>query len=107
LSILCCRSRPNNETEEIEEQELALNATENTRFFNKYLKYVKGATQQPANNFWNSKQNIATYMALLWVLFGDRCDYYWNIYKIHSITDLPEIQQLRTKFTPEIMRRIT
>ena len=91
LSILCCRSRPNNETEEIEEQELALNATENTHLFNKYLKYVKGATQQPANNFWDLKQNIATYMALLWVLFGDRCNYYQNIYKIHSIMDLPEV----------------
>ncbi len=46
-------------------------------------------------------------MALLWVLFGDRCNYYRNIYKIHSIMDLPEVQQLRTKFTPEIVRRIT
>jgi hypothetical protein len=35
LSILCCRSHPNNETEEIKEQELALNATENTCLFNK------------------------------------------------------------------------
>ncbi len=44
LSILCCRSRPNNETKEIKERELALNATENTRLFDEYLKYVKGAT---------------------------------------------------------------
>ncbi len=107
LSLLSCRSWLNNETEEIKERELALNATENTRLFNEYLKYVKGATRQPANNFWDLKQNIATYMALLWVLFGDRCDYYRNIYKIHAIMDLPEVQQLRTKFTPEIVRRIT
>ncbi len=80
-----------NETEEIKERELALNATENTRLFNKYLKYVKGATRQPANNFWDLTQKIATYMALLWVLFGDRCNYYRNIYKIHSIMDLPEV----------------
>jgi hypothetical protein len=46
-------------------------------------------------------------MALLWVLFGGRCNYYRNIYKIHSIMDLPEVQQLCTKFTPEIVRRIT
>jgi hypothetical protein len=107
LLILCCQSRPNNETEEIKEQEIALNATENTRLFDEYLKYMKGATRQPANNFWDLKQNIATYMTLLWVLFGDQCDYYRNIYKIHAIMDLPEVQQLRTKFTPEIVRRIT
>jgi hypothetical protein len=107
LSILCCQSRPNNEMEELKEREIALNATENTRLFDEYLKYVKGATRQPANNFWDLKQNIAAYMALLWVLFGDQCDYYWNIYKIHAIMDLPEVQQLHTKFTPEIVRRIT
>jgi hypothetical protein len=43
----------------------------------------------------------------MWVLFRDRCDYYRNIYKIHSVMDLPEVQQLRAKFTPEIIRWIT
>jgi hypothetical protein len=104
LSMLCCRSQPNNKTEEIKEREIALNATNNTRLFDEYLKYVKGATRQPANNFWDLKQNISTYMALLWVLFGDRCDYYHNIYKIHAIMDLPEVQQLCSKFTPEIVQ---
>ncbi len=107
LSILCCRSRLNNKTEEIKERELALNAAENTRLFDEYFKYVKGATRQLVNNFWDLKQNIAMYMALLWVLFGDRCDYYRNIYKIHAIMDLAEVQQLCTNFTPEIVRRIT
>ena len=46
-------------------------------------------------------------MASLWVLFGDRCDYYRNSYKIHAIMDLPEVQQLRSKFPPEIVRQIT
>jgi hypothetical protein len=108
LLILCCRSWPNNKTKEIKEKELALNTAENTRLFDEYLKYVKGATRQPVNNFWDLKQNIATYMALLWVLFGDRCNYYRNIYyKIHAIMDLAEVQQLCTKFTPEIVRWIT
>ncbi len=51
LSMLCCQSRPNNETKEIKEREIALNATKNTRLFDEYLKYVRGATRQPANNF--------------------------------------------------------
>ena len=41
LSLLCCRSRSNNETEEIKERELALNATEQTRQFEDYVKYVR------------------------------------------------------------------
>jgi hypothetical protein len=53
LSMLCYQSRPNNETKEIKEREIALNTTENTRLFDEYLKYVKGATRQPANNFWD------------------------------------------------------
>ena len=99
LSLLCCRSRANNETEEIKERELALNATEQTRQFEDYVKYVKGTVaRQPASNYWDLKQNIATYMALLWVLFGDRCDYFINLNKIHAVMDLPEVQQLRQKF---------
>jgi hypothetical protein len=46
-------------------------------------------------------------MALLWVLFGDRCDYFINLNKIHAVMDLPEVQQLRQKFPPEICRRIS
>jgi hypothetical protein len=90
--MLCCQSQLNNETKEIKEREIALNATENTHLFDEYLKYARGATRQPANNFWDLKQNISTYVALLWVLFGDRCNYYRNIYKIHAIMDLPEVQ---------------
>ncbi len=55
LSILCCHSCPNNKTEEIKEREIALNATENTCMFDEYLKYIKGATRQPASNFWDLK----------------------------------------------------
>jgi hypothetical protein len=108
LSLLCCRSRSNNETEEIKERELALNATEQTRQFEDYVKYVKGTVaRQPASNYWDLKQNIATYMALLWVLFGDRHDYFINLNKIHAVMDLPEVQQLRHKFSPKICRRIS
>jgi hypothetical protein len=42
VSLLCCHSWSNNETKEIKEWELALNATEQTPQFKDYLKYVKG-----------------------------------------------------------------
>jgi hypothetical protein len=108
LSLHCCRPPSNNETEEIKERELALNATKPTRQFKDYVKYVMGTVvRQPASNYWDLKQNIATYMALLWVLFGDRCDYFINLNEIHAVMDLPKVQQLRQKFSPEICRRIS
>jgi hypothetical protein len=87
---------------------MALNATEQTRMFGDYCKYVKGATRHPASNYWDLKLNIATFIALVWVSFGNRCDYYWNLYKIYIVMDMQEVQQLvKGKFTPEICRRIT
>jgi len=108
LSLLCCFSRSNNKTVEIKERELALNVMEQTHQFEDYIKYVKGTVaRQLTSNSWDLKQNIATYMALLWVLFGDRCDYLINLNKIHAVIDLPEVQQLRHKFSAEICRRIS
>ena len=52
VSLLCCHSWSNNETKEIKERELALNATEQTRQFKDYVKYVKGTVaRQPASNY--------------------------------------------------------
>ena len=108
LLLLCCCSCPNNETKGIEEWELALTAMEQTCQFDEYVKYIKETVEpQPASNYWDLKQIIATYMALLWVLFGDRCDYLININKIHAVINLPEVQQLRQKFSTEICRRIS
>jgi hypothetical protein len=47
---------------------------------NDNLKYVKGATRHPASNYWDLKLNIAMFMALVWVLFGDRFDYHLKKY---------------------------
>ncbi len=75
--------------------------------FDDYLNHVKGATRHPRSNYWDFKLNIATFMALVWVLFGNRCDYYHNLYKIYTVMDMQEVLQLKGKFTPEICRRIT
>ncbi len=107
LSILCCQAWVSHKTEEIKEREMALNATEQTRMFNDYLRYVKGATRQPVSNYWDLKLNIATFMALAWVLFGNRYDYYRNLYRIYTVMDMQKVQQLKGKFTPEICGRIT
>ncbi len=57
------------ETERVHEQEQALSATEKTRLLDDLLKLPKGTMQAPADNFWELKMNMSTFMALVWVLF--------------------------------------
>ena len=74
LSILTCRARTSAETECIWECKHAMAATEGTRQLDELLCLSKGATRMPAENFWELKVNIATFMSLVWVLFGSECD---------------------------------
>jgi hypothetical protein len=75
LSILTCRARTTQETERVREHEQALSATEKTRNLEDLLRLSKGTTQAPADNFWELKMNITTFMSLVWVLFGSNCNY--------------------------------
>jgi hypothetical protein len=70
LSILACRARTTQETERVREQEQALSATKKTRLLDDLLKLPKGTTRAPADNFWELKMNVSTFMALVCVLFG-------------------------------------
>jgi hypothetical protein len=63
----------------VSEQEHALSATENTCQLEDLLCFTKGTTRAPADNFWELKMNIATFMSLVWVLFGSNCDYYKSL----------------------------
>jgi hypothetical protein len=40
-------------------------------------------------------------------IVGNRYDYYRNLYKIYTVMNMQEVQQLKKKFTLEICRRIT
>ena len=51
--------------------------------------------------------NIATFMSLVWVLFGSECDYYKSLRQIYKTLELKEVYALKAKFTPEHCRRIT
>ena len=75
LSIMACRARTSAETKRICEHEEALSIIKTTRQLDKLLRLSKGSTRAPADNFWELKMNIATFMLLVWVLFGSECDY--------------------------------
>ena len=102
LSILCCRAQTTGEIERIKEREEALTATEKTRQLDKFVCLQKDQRRAPADNFLELKNNIATFMGLVWVLFGSNCDYYKGLRHIYATMDLREV--IKAHFTAEYCR---
>jgi hypothetical protein len=67
----------------------------------------KGVTQAPADNFWELKINVATFMSLVWVLFGLECNYYKGLLNIYGVLNLKEVMAQKQAFTAEDCCRIT
>jgi hypothetical protein len=107
LSIMVCQARTSTETERICERKEALLATETTRQLDELLRLSKGSTRAPADNFWELKMNVATFMSLVWVLFGSECDYYKGLQNVYATLELREVMAQKQSFTAEHCRRIT
>ena len=107
LSILTCRARTTGEVERIKEREEALTATEKTRHLDEFVRLQKDQRRAPADNFLELKNNIATFMGLVWVLFGSNCDYYKGLRLIYATMDLREVMAIKALFSAEHCRRIT
>ncbi len=107
LSILSCRGRNTGEIERLKEREEALTATEKNRQLDEYIRIQKNQKRAPADSFLELKQNIATFMSLVWVLFGSECDYYEGLRNVYATMDLREVMGIKSLFTPEHCRRIT
>ncbi len=71
------------------------------------LRLSKVTTRAPADDFWELKMTAATFMSLVWVLFGSNCDYYKSLHQIHKTLKLKEVYALKLKFSPKNRCRIT
>jgi hypothetical protein len=107
LSILSCRGHTTGEIERLKEREEALTATEQTRQLDEYIRIQKDQKRAPSDSFLELKQNIATFMSLIWVLFGSKCNYYKGLRNVYATMDLREVMGIKSHFTPEHCRRIT
>jgi hypothetical protein len=107
LSILACQARTTQETERVCKQEQALSATKKMCQLEDLLCLSKGTMQAPANDFWELKMNVSTFMYLVWVLFGSNCNYYKSLRQIHKTHKLKEVGTLKLKFSPKNCYRIT
>ncbi len=51
--------------------------------------------------------NVATFMSLVWVLFGSECYYYKGLQNVYATLELREVMAQKQSFTAEHCRRIT
>jgi hypothetical protein len=107
LSIMVYWSRTSAETEQIRERKEALLAMENTRQLDELLCLSKEVTCAPANNFWELKINIASFMSLVCVPFGSKCNYYKGLHNVYATLGLKEVMAQKSSFTVELCCRIT
>jgi hypothetical protein len=84
-----------------------LSARENTRQLDKLLRLLKGVIRAPADNFWELKINIATFMSRVWALFGSECDYYKGLRNMYATFEMKEVMAQQNNFTVEHCRIIT
>jgi hypothetical protein len=104
---MSCQGRMSTKTKHIRKQEEAIAATENTHQLNELLSLSKRVTRAPADSFWELKVNIATFMSLVWVLFGLEYNYYMGLLNVYATFELKEVMALKSNFTVEHCHRIT
>ena len=104
LSILTCRARTTGEVERIKEREEALTGTKKTHHLDEFVWLQKDQRRAPADNFLELKNNIATFMGLVWVLFRSNCYYYKGLRLIYATMDLREVMAIKALFSAEHCR---
>jgi hypothetical protein len=107
ISILVCRPRAGNETADIRSREQAVQATAKNHTLAEALLLGRRDPRPPAANYHELKLDVGTFCALLWVLFGERCDYFDNCYALLNMLDSESVFANAVSFTPLICRQIT
>lgn len=107
ISILVCRPRSGNETADIRSREQAVQFTEKNQSLSEALLLGKRDPRQPPSSYHELKLDLGTFCALLWTLFGDRCDYYDNCLALYNMLDSESVFANASNFTAAICRQIT
>ena len=63
------------------------------------LQTKKTDPRRPPRNWYELKEILATFVALLWVLFGDVCALHDQIYKLRRVLNHPYIRSVNSKIT--------
>jgi hypothetical protein len=84
-----------------------MDQTKGTRSLKELLKGNHGKVISLSHDYMQLKLNIGSYCALLWSIFGERCNYYHKLLKLYRILDQEECFTIRDAYTREICSRIT
>ena len=98
ISPLLVIPRITQETEEYIMQEEAAAESQGTRTQEEALQMKKADPRRPPRKWYELKDMLATFSALLWVLFGDVCPIYYQVLKLRRVLNQPSIKVVKSKF---------
>jgi hypothetical protein len=107
MSMMVCRLVTAVEAKYQRGYDEAMDQTKGTRSLKELLKGNCGKVISPPQDYMQLKLNIGSYCALLWSIFGERCDYYRKLLKLYRILDQEECFTIRDAYTREICAQIT
>jgi hypothetical protein len=95
------------EIEAMMKMEEAIDKTEMSRTLREAEKLAKTETRAPPRTYYTLKLNVATYAALVFVLYGRYCNLYKKLMVIYGILCSKEVNTCRDAFKPMICKQIT
>jgi hypothetical protein len=107
ISILTCPPKMAHEVETIKDNEEARRIMAHTAQFKEVRHWQKTPPSPPPDTYFKLRLSVNTFCALVWTMFGDKCDYYKGIFKVCKTLDLQEMHIIRDSFTADVCRRIT
>ena len=107
ISILICRAPTSAALEDLRRNEDIWAETKNNATFYEVTRQTGNkVVRSPPSDLTELRQNISTFCALLWCLFGEGCDLWRSIESINRILNHPFSSQNKTAYTPEVCKRI-
>ena len=91
ISPLMVIPRTTQKTEEEIRQEKAEAESQGTRTQAEALQMKKVDPMRPPRNWYDLKEKLATFTALLWVFFGCVCPLYYQVLNLWRVFDLPSL----------------
>ena len=99
ISLLMVIPRTTQEIEEDIRREEEEAESQGTRTQAEALQMKKADPRRPPRNWYELKEMLSTFAAWLWVLFGDVCPLYDQIYKLWMVLNHSSIKEVKSKFT--------
>jgi hypothetical protein len=107
ISILRCRQPSLIALEETCRDEDIWESTKGNATYYEVNKQAKKAVIPPPQDYHEMRSLVSTFCALLFTLFGDKCDLYPSMFEVLQMIVHPFCAQTTAAFTPEVCHRIT